>query len=116
MEFNEGRDPTLSVRQSIAAAEYYASGEDVTNPEISPLFGTFDSTFPEILISSGTRDLLLSQSIQLASRLRASGVSVDLRIWEGLWHVFEWNADLPESILSIKQITGFLTNSLTSRE
>ena len=116
LEFNEGRDPTLSVRQSIAAAEYYASGEDLTNPEISPLFGTFDSTFPEILISSGTRDLLLSQSIQLASRLRSSGVSVDLRIWEGLWHVFEWNADLPESILSIKQITGFLTNSLTSRE
>lgn len=114
LEFNEGRDPTLSIRQSISAAGYYASGEDLTNPEISPLFGTFDSTFPKILISSGTRDLLLSQSIQLANVLRSSGVSVDLRIWDSLWHVFEWNAELPESIVSIKQITGFLKNSLTS--
>jgi len=96
LEFNEGRDPTLSIRQSISAAAHYASGEDLSNPEISPLFGTFDSTFPEFLISSGTRDLLLSQSIQLATLLRSSGVIVYLRIWEGLWHVFEWNADLPE--------------------
>ena len=116
LEFNEGRDPTLSIRQSISAANLYASGEDLTNPEISPLFGAFDNTFPEILISSGTRDLLLSQSIQLASLLRSSGVSVDLRIWDGLWHVFEWNAELPESIISIKQITGFLKNSLNSLE
>ena len=116
LEFNEGRDPTLSIRQSIAAADHYASGQDLTNPEISPLFGAFDSTFPKILISSGTRDLLLSQSIQLTSLLRSSGVSVDLRIWEGLWHVFEWNADLPESIISIKQITDFLKNNVTSLE
>jgi len=114
LEFNEGRDPTLSIHQSIAAADHYASGQDLTNPEISPLFGAFDSSFPEILISSGTRDLLLSQSIQLASRLRSSGVSVDLRIWDGLWHVFEWNAELPESIISIKQITDFLRNGLSS--
>ena len=112
LEFNEGRDPTLSIRQSISAAAHYASGEDLSNPEISPLFGTFDSTFPEFLISSGTRDLLLSQSIQLATLLRSSGVIVDLRIWDGLWHVFEWDADLPESIISIKQITDFLRNSL----
>ena len=116
LEFNEGRDPTLSIRQSISAANYYASGEDLTNPEISPLFGAFDTTFPEILISSGTRDLLLSQSVQLASQLRSSGVRVDLRIWDGLWHVFEWNADLPESIISMKQITDFLRNSVTSCE
>ena len=114
LEFNEGRDPTLSIRQSISAADHYASGEDLRNPEISPLFGAFDTTFPEILISSGTRDLLLSQSIQLANVLRSSGVRVDLRIWDGLWHVFEWNAELPESIISIKQITDFLKTNLTS--
>ena len=112
LEFNEGRDPTLSIRQSISAAAHYASGEDLSNPEISPLFGTFDSTFPEFLISSGTRDLLLSQSIQLATLLRSSGVIVDLRIWDGLWHVFEWDADLPESVISIKQVTDFMKKKL----
>jgi acetyl esterase/lipase len=86
----------------------------MTNPEISPLFGSYDETFPDVFISSGTRDLLLSQSIQLANILRAAGVSVDLRIWEGLWHVFEWNADLPESKMSIQHIVEFLRSSLNN--
>ena len=107
--FNEGRDPTLSIHQSRLAAAHYAQAKDMTNPEISPLFGSYDKTFPDVFISSGTRDLLLSQSIQLANILRSVGVSVDLRIWEGLWHVFEWDVDLPESRLSIQQIVKFLT-------
>ena len=107
--FNEGRDPTLSIHQSRLAAAHYAQAKDMTNPEISPLFGSYDETFPDVFISSGTRDLLLSQSIQLANILRSAGVSVDLRIWDGLWHVFESDADLPESRLSIQQIVKFLT-------
>ena len=107
--FNEGRDPTLSIHQSRLAAAHYAQAKDMTNPDISPLFGSYDETFPDVFISSGTRDLLLSQSIQLANILRFAGVSVDLQIWDGLWHVFEWDADLPESRLSIQQIVKFLT-------
>jgi acetyl esterase/lipase len=110
--FNEGRDPTLSIHQSRLAAAHYAQAKDMTNPEISPLFGSYDETFPDVFISSGTRDLLLSQSIQLANILRFAGVSVDLQIWDGLWHVFEWDADLPESRLSIQQIVKFLTRKL----
>ena len=110
--FNEGRDPTLSIHQSRLAAAHYAQVKDMTNPEISPLFGSYDETFPDVFISSGTRDLLLSQSIQLANVLRFAGVSVDLQIWDGLWHVFEWDADLPESRLSIQQIVKFLTRKL----
>ena len=110
--FNEGRDPTLSIHQSRLAAAHYAQVKDMTNPEISPLFGSYDETFPDVFISSGTRDLLLSQSIQLANILRFAGVSVDLQIWDGLWHVFEWDADLPESRLSIQQIVKFLTRKL----
>lgn len=112
LKFNEGRDPTLSIQQSVAAAAHYASGKDLKNPEISPIFGIFDSTFPKFFISSGTRDLLMSQSIQLTNVLRSADVSVDLRIWDGLWHVFEWNADLPEAIMSVKQIVKFLKRSL----
>lgn len=114
--FNEGRDPTLSIQQSKLAALHYAVGQNLKNPEISPLFGHFDEWFPKVFISSGTRDLLLSQSIQLASVMQARGISVDLRIWEGLWHVFEWNIELPEAVLSINQIAKFLINSLDINE
>jgi acetyl esterase/lipase len=66
-----------------------------------------------MLISSGTRDLLLSQSVQLASLLREFGVDVDLRIRDGLWHVYEWDAGLPEAIASIKQAAEFVQNSIS---
>ena len=115
LNFNEGRDPTLSVNQSKLAALHYAQDQDLANPEISPLFGCFDNTFPDVFISSASRDLLLSQSIQLANVLRSHGIGVDFRIWDGLWHVFEWNVDLPESLMSIRQIAKFLENSMASQ-
>ena len=110
--FNDGRDPTLSLKQSNMAASHYASGQDLTNPEISPIFGEFDHTFPNFFISTGTRDLLMSQSILLANKLKASDIFVELNIWEGLWHVFEWNIDLPESSLSLKKVSDFLSKTV----
>ena len=110
--FNDGRDPSLSLDQSNLAASHYASAQNLTNPEISPIFGEYDHTFPNFFISTGTRDLLMSQSILLASKLKASDISVELNIWEGLWHVFEWDIDLPESTCSIKQISDFLIKTV----
>ena len=83
------------------------------NPEISPIFGDYRTPFPNFYISTGTRDLLLSQSIQLANKLKAND---ELNIWEDLWHVFEWNIDLPESTLSIKQISDFFTKTVANRK
>ena len=116
MDFNDGRDPTLSLKQSNMAASHYASGQDLTNPEISPIFGEFDHTFPNFFISTGTRDLLMSQSILLANKLKASDIFVELNIWEGLWHVFEWNIDLPESTLSLKKVSDFLSKTVAKSE
>ena len=112
MIFNDGRDPKLSLRQSNMAAGHYASNQSLINPEISPIFGDYSTPFPNFYISTGTRDLLMSQSIQLATKLKANDISVELNIWEGLWHVFEWNNDLPESIMSIRQISDFLNQTV----
>tara|TARA_B100000989_G_scaffold192140_1_gene144847 strand:+ start:1576 stop:2514 length:939 start_codon:yes stop_codon:yes gene_type:complete len=111
--FNEGRDPTLSIQQSKRASAHYAPGQDLCNPEISPLFGSFYGIPAKVLISSGTRDLLLSQSVQLTSSLRDFDVDVDLRIRDGLWHVYEWDAELPEAIASIRQTAEFIQNSIS---
>ena len=64
------------------------------------------------LISTGTRDLLLSQAVRLAQRLRDCGAKVDLQVWEGLWHVFEWYQDLPEAQQSLHQIADHLTRTM----
>lgn len=116
MIFNDGRDPTLSLDQSNIAASHYASGKDLEHPEISPFFGEYDHTFPNVFISTGTRDLLLSQSIQLANKLQANDITVELNVWEGLWHVFEWNINLPESTLSLQQISNFLEKTVAKSQ
>jgi monoterpene epsilon-lactone hydrolase len=107
--FNDGRDPTLTRRNLDIAARYYAGRNNVDQPLISPINGMFDCDFPPVVISTGTRDLLLSQAVRLSQRLRDSGVRVDLQVWEGLWHVFEWYEDLPEAQQSIHHIADHLT-------
>ena len=107
-KFNDGRDPTLTTKASMDAASHYIGKNDPSNVMISPINGSFSGRFPPCMITTGTRDLLLSQSVRLATVLRDSGVNVDLQVWEGLWHVFEWDDRLPEAEQSIKNIAAFL--------
>ena len=111
--FNDGRDPSLATQDSKIASNFYAGHNDITNPDISPINGSYDSDFPPCLITTGTRDLLLSLSIRLARVLRESGVDVDLQVWEGLWHVFEWDDRIPEANQSLSNIAVFLSKHLS---
>lgn len=111
--FNDGRDPSLATQDSKIASNFYAGHNDITNPDISPINGSYDSDFPPCLVTTGTRDLLLSLSIRLARVLRESGVDVDLQVWEGLWHVFEWDDRIPEANQSLSNIAVFLSKHLS---
>ena len=94
------------------AAHHYLGNNNNALTESSPVFGAFDAAFPPCLITTGTRDLLLSQSLELAHNMRANNVKVDLRVWDELWHVFEWDPRLPESELSLLQVSEFIKTSL----
>ena len=107
---NAGRDPTLTPDDLRRCAEAYAAGRDFWNPAISPLYGPFDSTMPPAMLTTGTRDLLMSDSVRLAAIMRQAGMAAELRIWEGLWHVFEFY-DIPEAHHSLAQIAGFLRHA-----
>ena len=115
LSFNDGRDPTLTRANSDLAAGYYAGANKMDKPLISPLYGKFDTSFPPFLITTGTRDLLLSQAARLSQRLLDCGVVVDLHVWEGLWHVFEWYEGLPEARQSIARIADHLTRGMADR-
>ena len=105
---NDGRDPTLALDNIKQTIKHYAGQNDAAHPDISPINGQFDADFPPTMITTGTRDLLLSQSVSLARLLSEAGVEVDLRVWEGLWHIFEFDDRLPEAALSLSQISDFL--------
>ncbi len=60
--------------------------------------------FPKTLITTGTRDLFLTDCARLSTKMRAAGIDCELRVWEGMWHVFEFETDLPEADRSLAEI------------
>jgi acetyl esterase/lipase len=99
LTFNAGRDPTLSRDYLESAAAAYAGGLDPAAHFVSPLF-----------VTTGTRDLLLSDSVRLVQAARSARMRVDLRIWEGLWHAFEYYA-IPEAEASLREMAKFLAST-----
>ncbi|MEM6663748.1 MAG: alpha/beta hydrolase fold domain-containing protein [Pseudomonadota bacterium] len=106
---NDGRDPFLSAAYDAAASAFYAGEHPRTDPDISPVYGAYGPGLPPVLITTGTRDLLLSHAIRAEHVLRAAGAATRITIWEDLWHVFEFDDRLPEAALSLKQIAEFIT-------
>jgi monoterpene epsilon-lactone hydrolase len=43
----------------------------------------------------------------MAVKLRAVGVECDLRVWDGLWHVFKFYP-IPHAQLSIAEVAEFI--------
>lgn len=102
------RDPTLPALRPREIRAAYLGKRDAKHPEVSPLYGKFDPSFPPTLVTTGTRDLLLSGCVRLARVMREAGAPIDLRVWEGMWHVFEYYPDIPEADASLSEVAAFL--------
>jgi acetyl esterase/lipase len=63
----------------------YAAGHDLTDPYLSPLYGDLHG-FPPTLVQTGTRDILLSNSVLIHRKLRKAGVEAELHVWEAMPH------------------------------
>jgi acetyl esterase/lipase len=109
----QGFDPTLDyelhLRDSVAA---YAGDIDQKDPRVSPLYADYSGGFPPTLITTGTRDLLMSDCARLSTRMRRAGVDARFHVWEGMWHVFEWWPEVPEAEASMDEIAEFLREHL----
>lgn len=63
----------------------YAGDHDLADPYLSPLFGDVRG-FPPTFLQSGTRDLLLSNTVRMHRKLRAAEVEAELHVWEAMPH------------------------------
>ena len=62
------------------------SSHDLRGPYLSPLFGDFSKGFPPTILTAGTRDIFLSNTVLMhRARLRA-GIEAELHVWEGMPH------------------------------
>jgi epsilon-lactone hydrolase len=71
--------------------------------------------FPPTLIVSGTRAFELSSAVFTHSQLVKQGVHADLHVWEGMFHGFFYNVDVPESRDCYDVIVKFFDRQLGRR-
>jgi monoterpene epsilon-lactone hydrolase len=81
---NFGVDTVLSSRTD-AARDLYANGHDRNDPYLSPIYGDF-TAYPPTLLASGTRDVLLSDTVRLHRALRRAGIPAELHVLEAAPH------------------------------
>jgi acetyl esterase/lipase len=65
---------------------FYVNGADLTSPYLSPLRGELAHVFPPTYLRTGTRDLLLSDTVRMHAALRKAGVEADLYVGEAMPH------------------------------
>lgn len=112
---NDGRDPVLRWPEQLpVAAAAYAGDAALDDPLLSPAFATYDTTFPPSIITTGTRDLFLSDCTRLYWQLRRAGARTELRVWENLWHAFNTQPSVPEAAEARAEVAAFLRAELRS--
>ena len=86
----------------------YTDESNLTNPLVSPIHGDFHG-FPPLLIQVGSEEILLDDSTLLVEKAKSAGVHVTLKIWDGMWHVWQALGDLiPENKKTFEEIGQFV--------
>ena len=76
----------------------YFHGANPRDPLVQPgLSPALLTKFPPTLLITGTRDMAMSSVVHSQQLLDRAGVRTELHVWEGMWHSFFSDPELPES-------------------
>ena len=89
----------------------YTGTTPLNDPVLSPIYADLKGFPPTLFLTSG-RDLLLSNTVNLHRAFVNVGVNSQLIVFDGLWHAFwnEWN--LPESKEAHHMMADFFDREL----
>ena len=86
----------------------YPGEHDPREPYISPVFGDYTG-FPPMLMQVGEREMLLSDTLEVARKAKICGVHVKEQIFPGMFHVFQMGLTrYPEAEQAWKQVRKFI--------
>jgi acetyl esterase/lipase len=111
---NEMVDNILVSRDGFchSATLIYANGHDLADPLLSPVNGDMHG-FPPAILTTGTRDLLLSNTVRVHRKLRRAGVDAELVVFEGQSHAqYQFDDRVPETKEAFGEIARFFGKHL----
>lgn len=107
---NAGRDIIHPAFVTAIVKKNYISNSDAKDPLVSPLFAEFEAGFPPTVITTGTRDILMSGCLSLSWKLRDVSDKVEMLATDGMWHAYHWEPEMPEAIRTRQAVHKFLTS------
>jgi len=91
----------------------YFSEVDMHDPMVAPLYHPdVLAKFPPTLLISGTRSLDMSSIAYTHTEMAKAGVESYLYLWEGMWHAFTYDVDVPEAQEAFDIIVKFFDEQL----
>jgi len=96
----------------LTGAALYTNGRDLRDPMLSPVYGDLRG-FPPAILTTGTRDLLLSNTVRVHRKLREAGVEALLQVFEGQSHAqYYRDVGAPETKEAFTEIARFFDKHL----
>lgn len=96
-------------------ASPYMANTSPLDPLVAPVVSLeVLSRFPPSLLITGTRDVVFSAAVYTHSRLVKAGAKADLHVWDGMWHAFFIEVDLPESTEAYDVMARFFARHLAA--
>jgi monoterpene epsilon-lactone hydrolase len=112
LPLGEGRALPPGAAGNPVPMDYFA-GTDPDDPLVAPASSpAVLALFPPTLIVTGTRSFELSNAVYTHAQLVKHGVDADLHVWEGMFHGFFYNPDVPESRECYDVIVAFFAKRL----
>ncbi len=104
---NQEKDPILSPKGLDEDASLYAGNHSLKDPLISPIFALMRE-FPPLLAQVGSDEILLDDTRLVAKHAKEQNLSIEIRIWDKMFHVFQLFPMLPEAEEAINDIIRFI--------
>lgn len=104
---NAKNDASLSWDLLFVSARHYLKKTSPADPYASPIYANFRD-FPPIMVHAGSEELLRDDASRLGDRAAEAGVPVSVEIYDGMQHVFQANAYVPEARVSLNRLGSFI--------
>jgi len=93
----------------------YLLGANTQDPMLAPVVSAdILKKFPPLMLATGTRAFDMSAVVHTHRCLRRAGVETSLELWDGMWHCFFYDVDLPESSEMYMILADFFDKNLQS--
>jgi monoterpene epsilon-lactone hydrolase len=108
-----GERPSADADSGSLRGDLYLSEASASDPLVMPINSpSLLKRFPPTLLIAGSRDFTVSSLYAAQAALADAGVEAELHVWDGLWHAFFFDPDLPESQQVYRVVVRFFDRHL----